>query len=477
MIESPFHTGVGGRGSIFDIYIEVKYGSKEWVLSKFEDSDDYDDYPEREANERDSESGTNSGGENARSGSENEVALSSSEAEDDGVKERDQVVPSTSDGKTESGDKSTQSSSDAESEVRTRETGEVNNQAGISVAAAEDKGKLPPKDLELKPKNRRRSTKNGPRPQIPYQSDRPIPPGTRNLPPPGLFPRPAEVQGMRIYSPHLLTAIRSLVTYYPAQLLTGEFMPIGAPFKMLFHYHHDLERLLEESQAQEAARPGNNEATALETDEFSSLLKERIHHLLVLLDYLRPKHLNQIKPAEERFRDGVSTYEMIWLLLKPGCDVYGKVGGMLTGFVFASAKEDKRAYTTPGNRSEERVEHYWAVKAWHLCYINGKFVRTTRLFKIVKYDGEQDITTLAVFPCQYLDRSDGGKTRRSLERRGRIHFEYLKAAPLHIKYKGPAWDHRTYPKIWKKEPKLVRLMLIVLKLLHTHFITSNMTER
>jgi hypothetical protein len=249
-------------------------------------------------------------------------------------------------------------------------------------------------------------------------------------------------------------------------------MFVDSPFKMLFHCYHDLQRLLEEGQAEEKAGLKGTEDKATEIDE----AKERNRELSVLLDYLRPRHLNLIKPAEDRFRDGVSAYDMLWLLYKPGCDVYGKVGGMLTGFVLASAKEDSRRFTSPAN-GDERWEHFWTIKSWHLDYINGKFVRVSRSFKINKYDGEKDITTLPVFPSQYLDLSDGGRTRRNLENRGKMYFEYARAAPVHLRYKGPAWDHRIYPRVWKKEPKLVRLALIIVDFLLIYFLSSNTMEK
>ena len=256
---------------------------------------------------------------------------------------------------------------------------------------------------------------------------------------PRLPTRPAEVQGMHIHSPHLKKAIRLLITYYPGQVLTGEIIAVNSPFRVLFHCYHDLQRLLEEGKAKEDAGLEGTENKATEIEE----AMERNHHLSVLLDYLKPKHLNLIKPTEDRFRDCVSSYDMLWLLYKPGCDVYGKVGGMLTGFVLGSAKEDSTRFRNPAN-GDDRWEHFWTIKAWHLNYTNGRFVRMSRSFKINKYDGEKDITTLPVFPCQYLDAFDGGKTRQNLENRGKIYFGYAQTVPVHLGYKGRAWDHRTY---------------------------------
>ncbi|KAN0113249.1 hypothetical protein V8E51_006200 [Hyaloscypha variabilis] len=456
MIEAPSQTNVKSKGSIFDVYIDIKFGGKEYVVGNYDNGNlDYSDESSHSEIEKEAEE------QDARSKSGDEGVRSSSEVEGEGSKDGDGTVRSTPDlrdRKAGSSDKSVHSNSETESEGRKKKTGEVNNESakiipGGEDTKVEDPEKVSPKDPDIKPLERRKSTKSWARP---YPSGPPRPrhsmprPYARRLPSPDeYFPHPAEIRGMNIYSLHLLKAIRSFGAYYPAQLLTGKIMFVESPFKMLFHYYHDLRRLLEEGKAEEAARLESDADREVDIDE----LKERNHHLSVLLDYLRPRHLNLIKPAEDRFREGVSSYEMLWLLYRPGCDVYGKVGGMLTAFVLASAKEDTRRFTSPVN-GDERWEHFWTVKVWHLCYTNGKFARTSRSFKISKYEGEQDVTTLAVFPSQYLDRVDGGKTRRMLETRGSIYHGYLRAAPVHMKYKGPAWDHRVYLRVWKKEPKL-----------------------
>jgi Domain of unknown function (DUF7025) len=441
MVEPP-QSNVKGKGAIFDVYIQVTFNGTEYLAVDYDDTESEISGPDSEVGgmavgeDKNSEVGDEATQNNLDARSEEHSREASEMPDNSGIR-----APGGENDKAEVPDEVTQINLDPRLEEHGRVASEIHREASISIAGGEgekvgDLDEAAHRSLDTK----RRARAYRPRPR-----------STREVP-----PRPAEVQGMTIYSPHVLKAIRSLVTYYPAQLLTGKFMSVDSPFKMLFHYYHDLQRLLDEGQAKEKGGFEGTDDKETEIDE----AKERNHHLSVLLDYLRPRHLSFIKPAEDRFRDGVSSYAMLWFLYKPGCDAYGKVGGMLTGFVVASAKEDSRRFRSPAN-GDERLEHFWTIKGWNLDHTNGKFVRVTRSFKINKYDGEKDITTLPIFPSQYLDLSDGGKTRRTLENRGRMYFEYVRAAPVHLRYKGPAWDHRIYPRMWKKEPKLVRLAISI----------------
>ena len=262
--------------------------------------------------------------------------------------------------------------------------------------------------------------------------------------------RSAELSGMYIHSSHLKHAIRSSITYYPAQILTGNFIAVDAPFKILWHCYHDLKKIVDESQT-EGDPPQIREDVESEGKDVAT----RNYHITTLLDFLKPTYTKSIKPSEDRHREGVSSYDTIWLLLKPGCEVYAKSGGMLAGFILSSTKEDSTRFSN-AQRGDDRWEYFWTIKAWCLTYTSGKFVRTSRSFRISKFEGEREITSLAIFPARFLDASDNFATRKRLEARGRKYFEYTQNVPLHLGYRGPAWDHRTNPGVWRKEPKLVR---------------------
>lgn len=275
--------------------------------------------------------------------------------------------------------------------------------------------------------------------------------------------RKGEVVRMQINSPLIKSAIRSIANYYPSQILTGKFIAIDAPFEILWHCHQGLRNLLDESSTYESLGQMRGEASPEGTD-----IATRNRHIKVLLNYLEPKYRKTIKPMEDRHQEGVSSFDTLWLLFKPGCDAYARVGGVLGGFVIRSAKQDVRRYVNPEN-GDERIEPQWIITAWNLSYSRGKFGRVSHSFKIDKFEGEKEIISLEIFPSHYLDSSDHFKTRNNMVTRGKAYFERTQNVPVHLGYQGPTWEPQ------QKRPKKVRSTNFIAKLLLT--IPSTMMEK
>jgi hypothetical protein len=93
---------------------------------------------------------------------------------------------------------------------------------------------------------------------------------------------------------------------YPAQILTGNFIAIDAPFKMLWHCYHDLKKVVNESSKgddlPQVYKDPESEINDIETIN---------HHFAVLLDFLKPMYMKSIKPSEDRHREGVSSYDTL----------------------------------------------------------------------------------------------------------------------------------------------------------------------
>ncbi|RDW61106.1 hypothetical protein BP6252_12489 [Coleophoma cylindrospora] len=399
LIESPPETGSGtGKGDVFDLFMAIATSpSAEGAqFVNFEDSD----------------STISSGDDDTESEVEMGVTRSASKA--NSVKDFDIEV--ARDGGSDEKDMAT--TNDARMGVDNDET-ESGNVSDIP----------PPIPIFLPSRTGRRAARR----------DR-----QKSWKPP---PRPAEVRGMYVNSPYLQKTLRYLVSYYPAQVLSGKFIAIDFPFKVLWHYHRQLTEL----QKHYSEQTSSSIVSGDEDPKFEDPMKTA-EHISVLLDYLEPRYLDVIKPAEERHQDGVASYNTLWLLFKPGCDVYARVGGMLAGLIFSSMKEDS-IHIEDRVHGTKRWKDFWTVKAWHLNYVNGKLVRVPRSFKINKFDGEKEITTLPIFPADCLNTVDNGKTRDKLVARGQTYFDFLKSVPVHLVYEGPTWSHRVYPNAWKKEPK------------------------
>lgn len=282
-------------------------------------------------------------------------------------------------------------------------------------------------------------------------SDTPITSSSRAPP----LPRPSgsetisgstsKIVKMHVHSPHLKTLLKAIVLYYPQQVLEGDWIVIYAPFRVLMHHYHDLSTLAAGGSVSDLEI--NSRAQEILRDPTA------IRDLKALVDYLKPDYTKIIEPAQIRHSAGVFGFKSLWLLFKPGDDVYAKVGGQLSGYVVRSTEAK-----TNWDSNNGVFINYFYVTCWNLQYKNGKIVRSTQVFKFNEFHGEREVTSLTVFPCQYLDSStaDAGKTRKTLEERGTKYYSICKQIPLHSRYSGLTWERRGLsPRTWNKEPKLV----------------------
>ena len=115
-------------------------------------------------------------------------------------------------------------------------------------------------------------------------------------------------------------------------------------------------------------------------------------------------------------------FDDLWLLFKPGLDLYGKFpterfSGVTTAGVLMEAEY--------GNRYDDR----FTVKYWYL-QSNGQILgRNVGIIEIDRYEGERQVTSLLAYLCRYLDSEDGGETRKNLVERGRKVYKLLRGTP------------------------------------------------
>lgn len=82
-------------------------------------------------------------------------------------------------------------------------------------------------------------------------------------------------------------------------------------------------------------------------------------HIQVLLAFLNSKYSKKIEEEEARHKKNppTATFEMLWMLLKPGTRVYHDVNGELAAFVVKTVESNK-----PNNPS------YYSVEVWSLDF-------------------------------------------------------------------------------------------------------------
>jgi hypothetical protein len=244
-----------------------------------------------------------------------------------------------------------------------------------------------------------------------------------------------KVSSLIIHSRHLQDLLRSVIVYYPSFNLKGNKIEIQHPFEPLMHYYNDLAVLKmngDDDRMTEKVPPGSIDPEETVNRTQSKLLdKDTLHALDVLLTYLTPTYLSTFQPEQSRYQEGFASYSLLWMLFKPGTDIYARVDGKLAAFVVEDFFE-----------SESRGKDKSIINCWSLAYRSRRVMKTKSQFAIYEYMGEKEIMSLPVFPCAYLDRTDKGKTRASIEALGAKYYEILKQVPTFRAYSGQAWSKK-----------------------------------
>jgi len=205
---------------------------------------------------------------------------------------------------------------------------------------------------------------------------------------------------MKIHSIYLINALREVIKYYPSLSLRAEPVTISEPYRPLVHYMTELEEYKTNHP------PGHD-------DNCKDITNSHIDILLGFLDHTLGKQLRQ---ERERHRQPtpVVTFEFLWLLFKPGQDVYfqdpddntwsGRVVAELEGGVLGPNASPKP----------------YQIHSWNVRSLEGKVQPTRGCTQIDIFDGEKDITSLAVFPKHF--HSEDAKLEARLVERGKKYW-------------------------------------------------------
>lgn len=226
-----------------------------------------------------------------------------------------------------------------------------------------------------------------------------------------------------IYSPFLLNILKSIMEYsiiLPEDdnddLNGGKF---SYPYPELYHHIDELQRY-------------KTDASSLRARHSLEYNKTCDEHIDLLLAYLYSQPGIPIKETRSRWesKTPTTTFAAIWLLLKPGTDVYVReedesLNAYVLGSVFGGVDRDEKKNT---------INNY-TITVWNLVNGGRKIYRRGRDIQIEIFDNEREITALPVFPVRFVDETDNGALRKKLVGRGQKYFEYSKH-PCFLQYTG-----------------------------------------
>lgn len=155
-------------------------------------------------------------------------------------------------------------------------------------------------------------------------------------------------------------------------------------------------------------------------------------HIDTLIKYLNDEPTVAFSDAKVAWsqRVPVTTFNWLWLLLKPGVDVYVRERGCTNAYVIE--------YIVGFARYSQARPRPYHVKVWNLDY-NGKvFGRSSKMIFVPIFDGEREIQSLPIFPISFHRDEEGHSPHRdALIQRGKNFVKVLKQ-PTYQEYTGPS---------------------------------------
>lgn len=220
----------------------------------------------------------------------------------------------------------------------------------------------------------------------------------------------AQSAALKINSPAIINALQKVVEYYPDLNFSGESLSVYEPFPVLIHHESEL-ALFREKYA-----PGKT----LSKSEYCDREKSTYEHLGVLQTFLKQRVGLRVETERMRHKKGVATFDMLWMLLKPGITVYCDfwADGAYNAYVIHSVK---------GGVGEGGT--CMVIEMWNLDS-NGRLIgkRKHQTYQY-PFNGERKISTLEVVPCEFWEEGStetavkGLKER--LEERGKMFFKLM----------------------------------------------------
>ncbi|KAK5637384.1 hypothetical protein RRF57_013096 [Xylaria bambusicola] len=225
---------------------------------------------------------------------------------------------------------------------------------------------------------------------------------------------PKPVITMNIHSKYLICALQAVISYYPRVNLQDAPVTIPAPYRLLYLHRAELAHFRDNQPKSHS--PEYSEITA--------------RHIDVLLNFLA-ENMGEALTKEEtlhKLDHPSATFDLFWLLLKPGQIVYGKRYGLWTPYVISAVRAG----------SSNTFKSY-KVDCWYL-ESNGVFVkRYAETFRVQPWTGEQPISSLPIIPEGFWVENlaaQGGRTmREKCIEEGRLYWELLKK-PTYMEYEG-----------------------------------------
>ena len=245
---------------------------------------------------------------------------------------------------------------------------------------------------------------------------------------------------LRINDPICRCIMKSLIKYDPGQILTGDSFLVHWPWKILMHYHEELEDLRDDIE--------NKKPTDIRFPEEVEPL-EIVRRVEILLGQIEDVYTEMVKPELKNHANSrLAEFQHLWLLFKPGEEVFARVNGELAAFIVLA----HRSHEPGDSKTTKAPIKQLIVHVWNLHFVGGRLARHMSQIAIDEYEDSRLIETLPVYPCKYAGSKDEAcKQREKLIARGKNYFNIIKQPHAYMNHKGLTRD---------SEPRIVSLLFL-----------------
>ncbi|KAF6819054.1 P-loop containing nucleoside triphosphate hydrolase (ATPase) [Colletotrichum plurivorum] len=196
---------------------------------------------------------------------------------------------------------------------------------------------------------------------------------------------------IRILSPAVCEALRCVVDYFPGINLAQHVINIPEPFTIFVFF----EKQLTEYRERLGRRPSpdqDDDSTLSSPSRCSNSFGYK--HIGIVQDFVRSKVSAAVERERERHARGFATFDMLWLLYRPGSEVYldARANGEYEPYVF----EESEFSLTDGSMSN------YMFSCWNLD-ASARYIGPSVSYQPVsRFAGEKEIVSLPLYPCEYL---------------------------------------------------------------------------
>ncbi|KAK7994263.1 P-loop containing nucleoside triphosphate hydrolase protein [Apiospora marii] len=226
---------------------------------------------------------------------------------------------------------------------------------------------------------------------------------------------------MKLYSPAIINALRSVVQYYPYQDLNGD-ITIDWPYCILVHHYDELQ---EYSNTRAAMLP---EKLCMR-DRFVG------EHMKALIKYLDETVMEGVRAEMERNKRGYYTFEHAWVGYRPGRTVlfhYKSRENWVPGVIQS---------VSGGTLRTPPVQ--WALSHWKLEYDGQYLTRKSITVDTDRFDGEASYGAVGI---KFVDTSateeDIDPIVQDLIEWGRIYCQLLVNQCMHHEGRSPRFPYQ-----------------------------------